>query len=542
MTGQAMLFRTVQISVLAVLLALAQSTMAQIPWDFTNADRSDTHRIAIEPNITPSIGNEPLSGDDAIGVFYDTGGGKACGGYRLWRTLRDERVLAAYGNPATGFKPGDSLYIKVYDISSRCTVDAVEVKYDSEEDPPYFKENGSSAWTSWKARRGRITYSDTSLCLNAEASEKPSLTAINRPVTFTVSGSALSIDQETGVVHPSKSAPGIYTVNYNSDQCLADKQQALSVSEAPAIRLSLVNPLCRGGQAQIGVNSEKEGDLRVGWESIDGTTDTLLITSPGSYQAVATNEAGCQDTASISVQAIAPELTLPADTIQTCDPPKRVEVPKKPGDKAVRWSNGQTGYTVEIGKTQELTATRIDTNGCRETDTLQARVSQPMRLKQVAPEIKPVSCDGKPGVLDFKNLPEAISGGEPPYRFTLTKRQQAIGEPERRDSFANLSEGTYRISVTDQLGCSYDPSKSFSIRKQQCDDPVVVVGNQTESQPYYIPYEGTAKVYNRQGGLEVSFETPKRWFGRDGNGKHLPIGVYHVIVNQDKHILVTLIR
>jgi hypothetical protein len=524
-------------------MALAHTSMAQIPWDFTNADKSDTHRIAIGPTITPTIDNKPLSGDDAIGLFYDTGGGKTCGGYQLWRTLKDERVLKAFGSPATGFKSGDSLYIRVYDISSSCTIDAVEVKYDSDEDPPFFKKDGLSAWTSWKAKRGLVTYADTSLCLNEEATEKPTLKDITRPVTYSVSDSAsISIDRETGEVRPSKSAPGIYTVNYNSDQCLAAKQEALRVSDPPAISLSLGNPLCQGGQAQIGVNSEKKHDLRIGWESIDGTTDTLLITSPGSYRAIATNEAGCKDTASISVQTTSPELTLPVDTIQTCDPPERIKVPKKPGDKVVRWSNGQTGYTAQIRKTQQLTATRIDTNGCRDVDTLQARISQPMRLQQVNPVIRPVTCKGESGVLDFKNLPEAISGGKPPYQFTLHKRQQAVSTPGSRDSFADLSQGTYRVKVTDQLGCSYNLPESFTIRKQQCDDPVVVVGNRTEPQPYYIPYEGTAKVYNRQGGLEVSFETPKRWFGRDGNGKHLPLGVYHIIVNQDKRILVTLIR
>ncbi len=527
-----------------VLFLPVQKSYAQIPWDFVNTQK--VHKVEVPANLQLTINNKSLSGNDAVGLFYKSGSSFKCGGYQLWKNLKQTRLLKAYGETgpnSTGFKQGDSLFVKVWDNSRQCGVDAVQVGYAPAMAKPFFQDGKTSRWTNWEAMLGRVRYQDSILCLNAVDPKKPSLKTITRPLTFTASGGGGSLlNTETGTIKPEAQNPDTFRIRFNTKQCLAKQRQAIIVADTPSFSLNLKAPLCRGGRSFLQAQNLRKG-WEIHWTESGASGDSLLVTKGGAYQAMATNQAGCKGTANkrVEVQEL-PTVALPFDSLTSCEP-ATVKVSTSEAVKNIEWSNGTSGPQTTVSQTQTLEVTKTDTNGCQQSDSLEALVSDPIHFTTLEPQTQPVTCEGEPGTIQFPGLPEQISGGTRPFTYQLKRLGTQQTTPEKQKPlFKNLETGDYRLKVNDQIGCRARTTKTFNIRKQQCQEPVVILGQGSNRQGYFISEPGKAKIYNRQGKLEAVLHTPAKWFGRDGNGRALPIGIYHVVVNNEQKTLVTLLR
>lgn len=539
-----MLVNFVRVFIFLIMIGSANLVVGQVPWDYQSTNKK--HTIQIPQSLNIAVEGKKLSANDAVGVFYNDGNSMKCGGYKLWKDLKQQDSLIAYGAEGSkrGFNQGDSLFVKVWDNSLQCSIDAVEIEYDGRFSAPYFKAGSKSQWSSWSAIKGEASYGDTILCVNNPKQVEPELNNITRDISFKEAEqrSGLAIAENSGVIKPFQSKIDTYQIKKITTQCLKSQTQPIIIADTPSFSIKLNKPLCEGSKTKLLANQPSNGNS-IEWLNTSNTSDSLVISEPGTYKAVATNKDGCSDTVSINPKAFEkPEVAIKKDTIQSCQPAK-VQIQQDKAGEQVKWSNGASGGEARVSKTQELIATRVDTNGCRNADTIYARISKGLGFQQLDPTIRPVTCEGQKGMIAVEAISGKINGGVPPYKVQLVKSNSgAIGKPKRKATFQSLDEGTYNLQVQDHIGCNTTYSETFSIRKQQCSDPVVVVNGQNGDEPYFIPYEGKAEIYNRQGELEATLETPKRWFGRDANGKRLPLGVYHVVVNNDKHILVTIIR
>jgi len=102
-----------------------------VPWTFTNTGMN--HTIILDTGIHSTVSGMPLVAGDYIGVFYDSGGAPACGGYALWNG--DHAItVAAFGNelafPAlNGFATGEPFQWKVFRWQENRIYDASATYY-----------------------------------------------------------------------------------------------------------------------------------------------------------------------------------------------------------------------------------------------------------------------------------------------------------------------------------------------------------------------------------------------------------------------------
>jgi hypothetical protein len=91
------------------------------------------HEIVIPAQADLTVNGDPLEPGDIIGVFYDSLGVLACGGYLEWQGVTD--TLLAFGDiqittaVIEGFNLGQEFFWKIYDASSNQTFNA-NVMYD----------------------------------------------------------------------------------------------------------------------------------------------------------------------------------------------------------------------------------------------------------------------------------------------------------------------------------------------------------------------------------------------------------------------------
>jgi len=104
----------------------AQVAHAVPPWTYTNTGMN--HSIIIDTSVRPTVNGVPLNTGDFVGVFYDSNGTLACGGYEMW-TGSGAIGVAAFGSdlvlPAKdGFAVGETFKWKIWRQSDSSIVSA----------------------------------------------------------------------------------------------------------------------------------------------------------------------------------------------------------------------------------------------------------------------------------------------------------------------------------------------------------------------------------------------------------------------------------
>jgi len=118
-------------------------------WPYTVS--STNHTILIPDTAIITMNNTPIDVGDFIGVFYDSLGTLACGGYTIWQN--NTTSIAAWGAEVglnNGFAIGEEFKWKIWDISesTEYEVDATYMPVPPMTDQEFFAINGMSGLTS----------------------------------------------------------------------------------------------------------------------------------------------------------------------------------------------------------------------------------------------------------------------------------------------------------------------------------------------------------------------------------------------------------
>jgi hypothetical protein len=123
-------------------------------------------------------------------------------------------------------------------------------------------------------------------------------------------------------------------------------------------------------------------------------------------------------------------------------------------------------------------------------------------------------------------------------RDILTGREFSSSKLE----VVELPEAEYRLTIfTD--GCAMEWPEILLVSKDfNCNFPVISPNKDGVAEDYYIPYQGTAKIYDRYGVLMTQLSTPSTWNATDDAGRLLPMGTYIIICEGQKEIMITVVR
>ncbi|NNC96057.1 MAG: T9SS type A sorting domain-containing protein [Chitinophagales bacterium] len=189
-----------------------------------------------------------------------------------------------------------------------------------------------------------------------------------------------------------------------------------------------------------------------------GTTDTIFGLSGGHYKVIVTDANGCMIMKEIDLIDYPIVLKMDYDNV-TCpngqDGSAKVTVNggKKPF-KFIWSNNGSITRKNDNLAAGPYCVTVIDANGCSETACV--TITEPAKFS-VQLSSDTVSCYG---VKDGKIRVDNVTGGKAPYTFSWDGPKQS-GTPGA--IVKNVAAGKYKVTVTDQNGCTYSPNTGLVV-------------------------------------------------------------------------------
>jgi hypothetical protein len=136
----------------------------------------------------------------------------------------------------------------------------------------------------------------------------------------------------------------------------------------------------------------------------------------------------------------------------------------------------------------------------------------------------------------------SILCGTSPYQYRL--RNIVTGQEiiSSNASITEIPDASYELYIKDATGTESKWLNTILITKE-CQD-LIISPNSTNPQftSYYIPYEGKARIYDRFGLLKKELSIPGNWDATDNSGNLVPMGQYVIICNEDKQIVVSVIK
>jgi hypothetical protein len=199
------------------------------------------------------------------------------------------------------------------------------------------------------------------------------------------------------------------------------------------------------------------------------------------------------------------------------------------------WSDGTLNENMTVSAPGTYSVTAENEFGCSSSDTVIVELKT-IEIDKFEYDVSEADCYEE-GSVSIREL--EIRNGTLPYtyRFENLVSNQVLLNPE------SLREGDYMLTITDADGCRVSVSRVISIRKDCLNDfPVFTPNTDGMDDDYYIPYEGEAVVYDRNGTERHRFMAPAYWDGKDSNGDPLPMGTYVIVVGKKEMINITIIK
>jgi hypothetical protein len=246
---------------------------------------------------------------------------------------------------------------------------------------------------------------------------------------------------------------GEYLVNVSdADGCTDQNTYTLLDLDAMNVQLSAINVSCFGaddGSVFATVIGGGTAPFTYLWDDTDGsTTSSITPVDAGTYNVTVTDDRGC--TFMDGIEVLQPT-QLMIDTVVLapgCDDAMSgsIFVNGSGGNPPyiylwpVDGVNGQTRSGLVAGN---YTLLLIDSTGCQ--DTFDIAVPDVEDITLTAGDIVIPACDGSVG----GSLTVQVDGGQTPYMYVW---DDALGQTNQ--TATNLMPGSYRVTVTDQGGCS----------------------------------------------------------------------------------------
>lgn len=279
-----------------------------------------------------------------------------------------------------------------------------------------------------------------------------SVTGATAPVTYTWSPNVSTADSAINL------AAGTYTVTVrDANGCTGTASFAIT---QPAAALALTNtptqPTCGGTNGKIVVHATGGTPVYTyTWSPNVSNADSAINLSANTYNITVTDSRGCTATTAATLAASA-QITATAgpQTNVSCygasSGAAHVTVSGGTAPLTYTWSAGGSTADSATGLAAgAYTVTVRDAGGCSASASF--TITQPASALSATATASPTSCGGSTGQITI-----APGGGTPGYTYTWSPNVSSAA------TASNLGVGTYNVTVTDNLGCTFATSGSVS--------------------------------------------------------------------------------
>ncbi|RMG93166.1 MAG: hypothetical protein D6706_15905, partial [Chloroflexi bacterium] len=342
---------------------------------------------------------------------------------------------------------------------------------------------------------------------------------------------AWSNNQQTAVV--SQLQAGMYQVTI-SDANGCSLTKSFTVSQPAPITISTTAnaALCYGsadGSAHVNVSGGTP-PYSYQWNTQPvQTTATVSGLSAGSYTVTVTDSAGCVATGSVVVTQPTEVNISVALTPPSCaggnDGQIAASATGGTSPYNYQWSNAQQGAVITQLTTGSYSVTVTDDHGCMADTAVWLDEPAPLALTITGTD---VSCyGGSDGTATV-----TVAGGTPSYSYLWSTQP-----PQLQPTASGLSVGNYRVTVTDDNGCT--DSASILIDEP----PPLVIDMDFQSPVCFNGQDGWAAA-TVSGGVQPYFFDWRGWQPDNVNNNSslisdIPAGTYTVMVSDANHCIIT---
>lgn len=234
---------------------------------------------------------------------------------------------------------------------------------------------------------------------------------------------------------------GSYSVTVSDNLCSFIRTANLVMAPSPIVSLAKQDASCNINNGQITSNiSLGTSPFSYVWNGSIGPFELINIDS-GAYKLVVTDINGCKDSASTYLPRI-PMLKATLTPYKSkCGLPNGSIVTAVTGGKTTyhfQWSNGDTIQSLNNILAGNYTLTLSDDGNCTITESI--LVEDRLKPKVIA-NITASVCDKPNGAIST-----TVLDGTPPFTYLWSTGATS-------SSIANISQGLYKLTVTDNIGC-----------------------------------------------------------------------------------------
>ncbi len=245
---------------------------------------------------------------------------------------------------------------------------------------------------------------------------------------------------------------GTYSVEVTDEiGCLGTDEMELIVNPMPVVDLGNDTTICIG--ESVTLDAQNTG-FNYKWNTGE-SSQTINITSTGSYTVEVYDEIGCADTSTMYLDVHELPIVDLGEDQTICDG-KSVMLDAKNEGLNFAWNTGETSQTIEVNESGTYSVEVTDEIGCLGTDDIELIVN-PMPFVNLGNDT--AICIGESVILDAQN-----NGFN--YKWNTGESSQTINI---------TSTGNYTVEVYDEIGCADTSTMYLDVHEL----PIVQLGNDT---------------------------------------------------------------
>ncbi|MBA7574742.1 hypothetical protein ES708_16557 [subsurface metagenome] len=474
-------------------------------------------------NCEPRLDGAPLQEEDVITVQTEGIADISYTGSLVYSTDSVNTLELAGEGTLDFYSDYHYLQFSVHSLSRSCNSFDIRFTVDSSDYSSCILNI-----VSFDALSHVIDYPVTSMCLGADRVLPVSNVPIDQ-VTYISDPAGLYIDDE-GAIVPEYSEAGNYTLSFESDFCMREDYIEITILDSISLDLEDTLSICEGAYNTL------DGFDYLGYEFYDADANSNAvneINESGDYVVIA-DENGCVATDTVYIEVYeTPVISLTEH--QECD---RVVIQADVESRSnieINWSNQVTGGINILYEDAILAIEVVDENGCIAKDSISVKVNI---LEVLSAEYRKQEADcWEEGSVEVISSEVNNNIGSFRYRLHNTLTGQLL------TSLKEVPEGRYNLQVIDDRDCIATLENEITVLQRCLENyPVFTPNGDDIEDSYFIPHEGTVKIYNRNGRLLKELSTPAYWDGTDNSGKTMPMGNYFIVTDNGKVVNITIVR
>lgn len=389
-----------------------------------------------------------------------------------------------------------------------------------------------------KKKNAGINYEIKEFCEGTSQTVSPGYDRYITDLSFS-SPDGLNVDKTSGNINLTGQNTGYFIVQYSTSYCLTKNQDTIRIKPNVSVDFPKREYCQNDPEPIFPVTSDNQSIPDLTYISPGLETNavrgaiTLMTAVPGTYK-VEFQSSGClRNTVDTIIINPTPEYSIEKNR-KICEGRTIEIVPfSAKNNVTYKWSDEKFANSLSVSEPGNYVLTAINEFGCMNNDTVH------VELKQIKLEgtyfITDADCNNPGNII--LNTMNVVDGLEP-YVFQLQNRISG----EKIHDMNHIREGDYILSAEDAEGCRTNYEHQIRIRKDCLNDyPVFSPNTDGLDDDYYIPFEGEAIVYDRNGIEKKRFTAPAYWDGTDSSGNYLPMGNYFIVIGKEM-INITIIR